>query len=69
LQENFQTPKITEHYRKGKVSPLVDGRSHDNEEKDKSTKKKISKNTKQRRNEGEQEELVHRREKEVPNGN
>jgi hypothetical protein len=41
----------------------VDGRSQDKEEKDKYTKKKIAKNTKQRRTEGEQKEPVHRREK------
>jgi hypothetical protein len=53
MQENVQTPEITEKNRKGKVSPLMDGRSHDNEEKDKCTKKKIPKNTKQRRTERE----------------
>ena len=53
MQEDVDTPKFTEHYCKRKVSSLVDGRSQDNEEKDKCTKEKIPTNAKQRRTEGE----------------
>jgi hypothetical protein len=48
MQENVKLPKVTEHYSKGKVSPLVDGSFHDNEEKNKRTKKETIKNNKQR---------------------
>ena len=45
-KETLKNPKFIAHICKGKVSPLVEGRSHNTVKKDKFTKKKVPTNAK-----------------------